>query len=305
MTATSSATSAPDLRLVPAPADPARRDGAGAPAADPATTLAPAAEPTIRAVVVDSRRLVRAGIRALLEDERDMAVSGEAATADEAIDLVRRTRADVVVIDAALAGTDGHDGLEATRRILAETPPGAVRILILTDAESETGVVEALHAGASGLLMKDSDAGELARAVRAVAHGDAPLSPRLMSRVIGRLASLAPRTRHAPTALDELTPREREVMALVARGLRNSEIAERLVVSPATAKTHVSRALCKLGARDRAQLVVLAYECGLVRAGDGNGDREAPAVGGAPARSAGPGFPHAVRPQRSLRRVAA
>jgi DNA-binding NarL/FixJ family response regulator len=139
-------------------------------------------------------------------------------------------------------------------------------VLLLTAAETDAGILEALRAGATGLIAKDSDAGELVRAVRAVAQGDALLSPRLMNRVIAQFVSLAPRSGPIPEALAELTPREREVMALVAAGLSNDEIAQRLVVSPATAKTHVSRVLRKLAARDRAQLVVLAYETGLVAA---------------------------------------
>jgi len=256
-----------DLRLVPPLRDetPERRADVPVLTPVPAPDTTPAGAPAthILTLVVDAQRLVRAGIRVLLEDEPDVIVAGEAASADEAVDLARRLRPSVVVMDA---GLDGGAGPATTRRILAGAPPGAVHVLLLTAAETDACILEALRAGATGLIAKDSDTGELVRAVRTVAKGDALLSPRLMNRVIAQFVSLAPRSGPVPEALAELTPREREVMALVAAGLSNDEIAQRLVVSPATAKTHVSRVLRKLDARDRAQLVVLAYETGLVAA---------------------------------------
>jgi DNA-binding NarL/FixJ family response regulator len=262
---TSSAVPPTDLRLVPPLREPAPGHDAEVrvltPVPDAATRPPVVPRPLIRTLVVDSQRLMRAGVRVLLEDQPDVTVTAEAASGDEAVEIALRTRPHVVVMDAAL---DGLDGLEATRRILAQAPAGSIKVLLLTADGTDADIVEALQAGATGLLVKDSDAGELVRAVRAVAAGDALLSPRLMTRVIAQFVSLAPRSGPSPEALAELTAREREVMALVAAGLSNGEIAQRLVVSPATAKTHVSRVLRKLDARDRAQLVVLAYETGLV-----------------------------------------
>jgi DNA-binding NarL/FixJ family response regulator len=253
-----SAAGAADLRLVPALAEPAPARGADAPSgsARSGVSAVPAA---IRTLIVDSHRLVRAGIRALVEDQPDLTVAGEAANGEDAVALARRMRPDVVVMDAGLGGVDV---LQAIRQILAA--PGQVNVLLLMNSETDECIFEALHAGARGLLVKDSDSCELLHAVRVVASGEALLSPRLMRRVINRFVSLVPSPGPAPDELAELTAREREVMALVAGGLSNEEIADRLVISPATAKTHVSRALRKLDARDRAQLVGLAYETGLV-----------------------------------------
>jgi DNA-binding NarL/FixJ family response regulator len=218
---------------------------------------------TIRVVLADDQALVRAGFRALLDAQDDIEVVGEAAEGDEAVRVTRRERPDVVLMDIRLPGTDG---LAATRAIGADPALDAVRVVILTTFELDVYVFEALRAGASGFLVKDTEPTELLRAVRAVAAGDALLSPSVTRRLIEAFATTAGDAR-ADVRLDLLTNREREVMTLVAAGLTNDEIAERLFVSTATAKTHVNRAMTKLGARDRAQLVVFAYESGLVRAG--------------------------------------
>jgi DNA-binding NarL/FixJ family response regulator len=217
----------------------------------------------IRVLLADDQALVRAGFRALLDAQDDIEVIGEAAGGEEALDLARRERPDVVLMDIRMPGTDG---LAATRRIVEDGRLKDVRVVILTTFDLDEYVFEALRVGASGFLVKHTEPAELIHAVRAVAHGDALLSPTVTRRLIAEFAARAkaPRPR---SELDLLTEREREVMALVAEGLSNDEIAARLVVSPATAKTHVSRAMTKLNARDRAQLVVLAYETGLVRPG--------------------------------------
>jgi DNA-binding NarL/FixJ family response regulator len=215
----------------------------------------------IRVVLADDQALVRAGFRALLDAQDDIEVVGEASDGDEAVRLVRRLTPDVVLMDIRMPGTDG---LAATRTIAGDDRLSDARIVILTTFELDEYVFEAIRAGASGFLVKDTEPVELLRAVRAVAGGDALLSPSVTRRLIGEFASRTRDARPAP-ALDVLTDREREVMTLVAEGLTNDEIAERLYVSPMTAKTHVSRAMVKLGARDRAQLVVFAYESGLVR----------------------------------------
>ncbi len=215
----------------------------------------------IRVVLADDQALVRAGFRALLDAQDDIEVVGEASDGDEAVRLVRRLAPDVVLMDIRMPGTDG---LAATRTIAGDDRLSDARIVMLTTFELDEYVFEAIRAGASGFLVKDTEPVELLRAVRAVAGGDALLSPSVTRRLIGEFASRTRDARPAP-ALDVLTDREREVMTLVAEGLTNDEIAERLYVSPMTAKTHVSRAMVKLGARDRAQLVVFAYESGLVR----------------------------------------
>ena len=188
---------------------------------------------------------------------------GEAADGESAIAVTRATRPDVVLMDIRMPGVDG---LEATRRITADATLDATRVLVLTTFEIDEYVFEALRAGASGFLLKDEEPVEILRAIRVVAGGDSLLSPSVTRRVVETFAS-GPAV-PAP-ALDELTEREREIVALVGTGLSNHEIAERLVISPATARTHVSRAMLKLGARDRAQLVVFAYESGLVSRGLG------------------------------------
>jgi DNA-binding NarL/FixJ family response regulator len=217
----------------------------------------------IRVLLVDDQALVRAGFRALLDAQDDVEVVGEAADGDEAVRLARRLGPDIVLMDIRMPGTDG---LAATRSIVGDDRLRDVRIVILTTFELDEYVFEAIRAGASGFLVKDTEPVELLRAVRAVAAGDALLSPGVTRRLIGAFADQTREPRHTP-ALDSLTVREREVMGLVAEGLSNDEIAERLFVSPMTAKTHVSRAMTKLAARDRAQLVVFAYESGLVRPG--------------------------------------
>jgi DNA-binding NarL/FixJ family response regulator len=217
----------------------------------------------IRVLLADDQGLVRAGFRALLDAEPGIDVAGEARDGREAVELTRSLRPDVVLMDIRMPELDG---LAATREIAADRSLSGVRIVILTTFEIDDYVFEALRAGASGFLVKDTEPVDLIAAVRVVAGGEALLSPSVTRRVIEEFAV---RAKEPPPAgdLDDLTEREREVMALVGTGLSNEEIAERLVVSPATAKTHVSRAMVKLGARDRAQLVVLAYEYGLVRPG--------------------------------------
>ena len=215
----------------------------------------------IDVVLVDDQALLRAGFRALIEAQDDLRVVGEAADGHEAIEVVRTHRPDVVLMDIRMPGLDG---LEATRQIVADYP--GTKVIILTTFDLDEYVFEAIRIGASGFLVKDTEPADLLAGIRSVAEGDALLSPGVTRRLI---AEFAGRSRK-PTdtgALDPLTEREREVVALVGHGLSNDEIAERLVVSPATAKTHVSRAMLKVNARDRAQLVVLAYESGLVRPG--------------------------------------
>ena len=217
----------------------------------------------IRVLLADDQALVRAGFRSLLEDEDDLEVVGEAGDRARAVELARSARPDVVLMDIRMPVLDG---LEATRRIAADELLAGVRVLVLTTFELDEYVFEALAAGASGFLLKNTDPVELLRAVRVVAEGEALLSPSVTRRLIAEFAA-RPRPGAAPVELAGLTEREREVMALAAVGLSNEEIAERLVVSPATARTHVSRAMVKLGARDRAQLVVFAYQSGLVTPG--------------------------------------
>jgi DNA-binding NarL/FixJ family response regulator len=217
----------------------------------------------IRVLLVDDQALVRAGFRALLDAQEDIEVVGEAADGEEAVNEARLHKPDVVLMDIRMPGMDG---LEATRIIAADGSLDSVRIVILTTFDLDEYVFEALRVGASGFLVKSTEPAELVHAVRAVAAGDALLSPGVTRRLVAEFAARAKEPRPA-AKLDVLTEREREVMALVAEGLSNDEIAARLVVSTATAKTHVSRAMVKLGARDRAQLVVLAYESGLTRPG--------------------------------------
>jgi DNA-binding NarL/FixJ family response regulator len=217
----------------------------------------------IRVVLADDQALVRAGFRALLDAEADITVVGEAADGDEAVRVAVHERPDVVLMDIRMPGVDG---LDATRRIVADDRLDGVHVVILTTFDLDEYVFEALRSGASGFLVKDTEPVELIQAVRVVARGDALLSAGVTRRLIEEYAELAKEPRPSPQ-LHLLTDREREVMALVGAGLTNDEIAERLYMSPATAKTHVSRTMVKLGAHDRAQLVVFAYESGLVRPG--------------------------------------
>ena len=217
----------------------------------------------IRVLLADDQDLVRAGFRALLDAEQDIEVVGEADDGEQAARLAAELVPDVVLMDIRMPGVDG---LEATRRIASDERLAAVRIVILTTFDLDEYVFEAVRLGASGFLVKDTEPADLVRAVRAAAGGDALLSPGITRRLIEEFATHTREPRPSPD-LNQLTEREREVMGLVAAGLSNEEIAKRLFVSPATAKTHVSRAMVKLGARDRAQLVVFAYESGLVRPG--------------------------------------
>ena len=218
----------------------------------------------IRVVIADDQELVRAGFRLLLDSADDIEVVGEASNGDEAVAIVERERPDVVLMDIRMPGTDG---LEATRRIHAQPSLNDVRVLILTTFDLDEYVHEALRAGASGFLLKDTSPGDLLDAIKVIAAGEALLAPTVTRRLIENFVSTSGTDVRPTGELDLLTEREREVLALVGQGLSNSEIADRLVVSPATSKTHVSRVMTKLGARDRAQLVVIAYESGLVRPG--------------------------------------
>jgi DNA-binding NarL/FixJ family response regulator len=217
----------------------------------------------IRVVLVDDQVLVRAGLRALLDHEDGIEVVGEGGDGAEALALARELVPDVMLMDVRMHGVDG---LQATKSIVAEPRLAGVHIVILTTFDLDEYVFEGLRSGASGFLVKDTEPADLVRGVREVASGDALLSPSVTRRLIAEFAAKAKKTRPA-VKLNALTDREREVMALAAEGLSNEEIAARLVVSPATAKTHVSRAMVKLHARDRAQLVVMAYETGLVKPG--------------------------------------
>ena len=218
----------------------------------------------IRVLLADDQALIRAGFRVLIDAADDLEVIGEATDGQQAVDLARRERADVVLMDIRMPGVDG---LEATRRISADEDLAGVKGLILTTFESGEYVYQALRAGASGFLVKDTEPAELLHAVRVAARGDALLSPSVTRRLITDIASRPQRPAAPDRALAALTEREREVMSLVAAGLSNDEIAARLYLSPLTAKTHVSRIMTKLNARDRAQLVVMAYESGLVTPG--------------------------------------
>ena len=218
-------------------------------------------DPQTRVVIADGHALVRGAITALLGAEDDITVAGVAGESEEAFAVTERERPDVVLIDLDLPGADA---LETTRRIFSSVAHEDVRVIVLSPSDEDDQLFGALRAGASGFLVKDTEPTELLEAVRAVARGEALLSRGVTRRLIAEVSSQSDRYRPSPEELDELTAREREVMALVARGLNNQEIAERLVISLATAKTHVSRALRKVDARDRAQLVALAYETGLV-----------------------------------------
>jgi DNA-binding NarL/FixJ family response regulator len=214
----------------------------------------------IRVLLVDDQPLIRTGIRALLDAEDDIEVVAEAANGREGVELASEHRPDIVLMDVQMPEMDG---VEATRRIAGDDRLSGVRVVMLTNYGLDEYVFDSLRAGASGFVVKDTEPADLLQALRVTVRGDALLSPavtrRLIGEFVGRPAAVAP-----ATDLGLLTNREREVVTLVAHGLSNDEIAERMVVSPTTAKTHVSRAMTKLGARDRAQLVVFAYQSGLV-----------------------------------------
>jgi DNA-binding NarL/FixJ family response regulator len=215
--------------------------------------------------LADDQALIRAGFRVLLDSAEDIEVVGEADNGAQAVTIARDRLADVVLMDIRMPMVDG---LEATRRMAADENLAGVKVLILTTFESDEYVYEALQAGASGFLVKDTEPEELLRAIRVVARGDALLSPGITRRLIADIAARGPSRSNVHPALSELTDREREIVTLVAQGLSNDDIAGQLFLSPLTVKTHVSRAMLKLGARDRAQLVVIAYQSGLVAPGE-------------------------------------
>jgi len=212
-------------------------------------------------LIVDDQELVRLGLRTRVSSEDDLSVAGAAADGLDAVATAKRLRPDIVLMDVRMPGIDG---IEATRRIVADPDLADTRVIVLTTFELDEYVFDALRHGASGFLIKDTKPSELLRAIRLVAAGDALLSPSVTQRVVREFANRPARRLKPNPQIDSLTDREREIVALVGDGLNNDEIAERIQISPATARTHVSRAMVKLGARDRAQLVVFAYQSGLV-----------------------------------------
>ncbi len=219
---------------------------------------------SIRVLLVDDQAVVRAGFRVLLELADDLIVVGDAATGHQAIEMARRHRPDVVLMDVRMPDLDG---IEATRSIVADPDLADARVIVLTTFEIDEYVFGALRAGASGFLLKDLDAEELHAAVRTVAGGQSLLDPAVTRRVIDEFTRRDGPEPIAPERLEVLTDRERDAVRLAAHGLTNDEIAAELIISPLTAKTHLNRAMSKLGARDRAQLVIVAYETGLARIG--------------------------------------
>ena len=238
----------------------------------PRTRHAVEARP-IRVLIADDEPVVRAGLRAMLEVESDILVVADATEGDDAVAKTREVRPHVVLLDADISGLDA---LEAMRRILDESEQIGVRVMVLASDDTDDFLFDALRAGASGFLPKNSETVDLVEAVRVVAAGAALLSPAATERLIAEFAAHPQPHLPSDEQLEELTPREREVMALVATGLSNDEIAERCVISRATVKTHVSRALGKLDVRDRAQLVAVAYQAGLVRPGQSRALRSVP-----------------------------
>jgi DNA-binding NarL/FixJ family response regulator len=219
----------------------------------------------IRVLIADDQALVRGGFRMILDAQPDLDVVGEAENGREAVERARLHKPDVVLMDVRMPGMDG---IEATRHLLAGSRTAETRILMLTTFDLDEYVYEAMKAGASGFLLKNSSPQQLAEAIRTIAAGDALLAPSVTRRLIEEFVRRPRSGAGGPTDLAELTAREREVLALIARGLSNSEIAEQLVLSQATVRTHVNRILFKLDLRDRTQATVLAYETGLVRPGD-------------------------------------
>jgi DNA-binding NarL/FixJ family response regulator len=220
---------------------------------------------TIRVVLADDQALIRSGFRVLIDSAEDLEVVGEAATGDDAVRLARSTRADVVLMDIRMPGTDG---IAATQAITDDDDLAGVKVVVLTTFEIDAYVIEAVRAGASGFLSKSIEPADLLDAIRTVAGGDALLSPKATQALVAEFAAAGTGPAIAADRLGELTTREREMMTLAAHGLSNDQIAERLFLSPLTVKTHINRAMMKLAVRDRAQLVVLAYQSGLVRPGD-------------------------------------
>lgn len=226
-----------------------------------APAVAPSTDPPIKVLLADDEGLVRSGFKVLLDVEDDITVVGEATNGAEAVERARATRPDVVLMDIRMPKLDG---IQATTQITETRGLEQVRVLILTTYDTDEYVFDALQAGASGFLLKDAGPAELLHAIRVVAAGDALLAPRITRRLIGQFTARRTAAQAAEDRLAVLTQREREVLALVGRGLSNTEIGTELFLSPATARTHVSHAMAKLGARDRAQLVVIAYQTGLV-----------------------------------------
>ncbi len=216
---------------------------------------------TVTVLLADDQDLVRAGLAMILEAAQDLQVVGETGDGEQAVELGRRLEPDVVLMDVRMPGTDG---IEATRRLLGPGGPAGTRVLMLTTFDLDEYVFDAFRAGASGFLVKDAPRAQIIEGIRAVAAGEALASPSVTRRLIERFADAPGPAPRPPAALDELTAREREVLELMARGLSNGELAERLVLSEKTVKTHVGRILMKLGLRDRVQAVVLAYEAGVV-----------------------------------------
>ena len=220
---------------------------------------------TIRVVLADDQALIRSGFRVLIDSAEDLELVGEAATGDDAVRLARATRADVVLMDIRMPGMDG---IAATRAITDDDDLAGVKVVVLTTFEIDAYVIEAVRAGASGFLSKSIEPADLLDAIRTVAGGDALLSPKATQALLAEFATAGTGPTIPADRLADLTTREREMMTLAAHGLSNDQIAEQLFLSPLTVKTHINRAMMKLAVRDRAQLVVLAYQSGLVRPGD-------------------------------------